>query len=194
MKHSVPPTLRSVGILSPLFLLACSSSGGDPNDRADAEVGDEPSCFDELQNQGEERVDCGGPCGVCGSFQERMTADIDGVPFAANLVAGSVGEGLISFQSDQSQERQLFFEVPESVAPGIYSVGTANHSLRFAELFSAEFRTVTFEIQILRNDQERAELEGIFSATLEEFEFGEVLRTVSIQNGDFGVEYRPPNL
>ena len=40
----------------------------DPNDPSDPSDPDEPSCSDGIKNQGEDDVDCGGPCDPCCSF------------------------------------------------------------------------------------------------------------------------------
>lgn len=51
-----------------------------------------PDCFDNMQNQGEQGVDCGGPCFPCGSV---LTAKIDGNPYASE---GSVTSSIINNQ------------------------------------------------------------------------------------------------
>ena len=99
------------------------------------------SCDDGIQNGDETGVDCGGSCpNACNPTGEYMTGNIIGTgdmnatPFAANLVAGFDDGSTLAFQSDQSQERQLFFIVPPGVSVGTYDlVNTSGFSAEYKE-------------------------------------------------------------
>ena len=146
------------------------------------------TCSDGIMNQGETGIDCGGPCDPC--FSEFMTAKIDGVDFAANLVAGNVSGDLLKFQSDQSQERQMFFEVPKDVTLGTYDfVADANFMARYAKLFEGEYETEAGTIEITLHDTDANKLAGTFQFTTVQYDFGTPVDTVVISEGAFGVEY-----
>lgn len=150
------------------------------------------SCSDGVQNQGETGVDCGGPCAACTvSFSEHITATIDGVAYAAGLVAGSSNDSLILFQSDQSQERQLFFEVPLNVTAGTYNLVTATHfKARYAKLFSGSYVTYQGTMVISSNNTISRQLSGTFNFMVwEDDGFGNPIDTIAVSNGDFGAEY-----
>ena len=65
-----------------------------------------PSCYDNRQNQGEEAVDCGGPCGPCGIAQAQplvtrnvsITKAGEGIGVAAEISNPNVNLGARSFE------------------------------------------------------------------------------------------------
>ncbi len=148
------------------------------------------TCSDGIQNQDETGIDCGGACSPCFVFSEFMTATIDNVPFAANLVAGFDDGTTISFQSDQSQERQLFFEVPTNVSVDSFSlINNPGYTGEYKKLFQGEYINQSGHIVITYHDVAKKELGGRFELTGVEFEFGVPTDTVYVTNGEFGVEY-----
>jgi hypothetical protein len=150
-----------------------------------------PSCDDGIQNGDETGVDCGGSCEPCmEAFMEHMTCNINGVPFEANLVLGFDDLTTLEFQSDQSQERQLFFVLPSGTGEGTYELANnPGFSARYAKLFDGEFTTESGTITITLNNYAQAELSGTFEFTAVEYDFGVPVDTVFVTDGSFGVEY-----
>ncbi|MBI2967542.1 MAG: hypothetical protein HYY40_06990 [Bacteroidetes bacterium] len=153
-----------------------------------------PTCSDGIKNQGEAGIDCGGPCTACPpsfTFTEHMTAIIDGVAFTANLLGGNTNDSLLLFQSDQSQVRQLFFEVPKNVNAGTYDlVTTPLFNAKYGKLFSGIFTTFAGTMVISLHNTSERKLAGTFNFTAwEDDGFGYPVDTVAVTNGDFGVEY-----
>ncbi|MFK7810113.1 MAG: DUF6252 family protein [Saprospiraceae bacterium] len=150
-----------------------------------------PSCTDGIQNGDETDVDCGGSCDPCTvPFSEFMTAEIDGVPFEANVVLGFDDLTTLEFQSDQSQDRQLFFVLPSGVQEGTYElVSNPGYTAEYKKILDGEFMTTAGTITITNNNTAEAELSGTFEFTAVEFDFGNPIDTVVVTNGAFGVEY-----
>ena len=150
-----------------------------------------PNCNDGIQNGDETGIDCGGSCNPCVvPFSEFMTCNINGEPFEANLVSGFDNLSTLEFQSDQSQERQLFFVLTSGIAEGTYElVNNEGFSARYAKLFDGEFTTESGTITITNNNTGQAELSGTFEFTAVEYDFGVAVDTVVITDGAFGVEY-----
>ncbi len=196
--------LYTTFILLSLFVVAC---GGDSDDDTVPETCSDgiqnqdetgidcggvcdpcPSCSDGILNQGESGVDCGGPCPDC--FSEKMTAKINGDDFAANLVAGFLDEGNIEFQSDQSQERQMFFVAPGTVTTGTYDlVNNVPFSALYGELFEGEYITETGTMEITAHNTDLNQLSGTFEFTAVQYDFGVPVDTVRVTEGIFSVEY-----
>jgi len=150
-----------------------------------------PTCDDGVQNGDETGVDCGGSCDPCvAPFMEHMTCNINDVPFEANLVSGFDNLSTLEFQSDQSQDRQLFFVLPSGIAEGTYElVNNPGFSARYAKILDGEFTTESGTITITDNNTAQAELSGTFEFTAVEYDFGVAIDTVVITDGSFGVEY-----
>ena len=150
-----------------------------------------PTCDDGIQNGDETGIDCGGACDPCAvAFMEHITCTINGVPFEANLVSGFDNLSTLEFQSDQSQERQLFFVLPSGIGEGTYElVNNPGFSAKYAKILDGEFTTETGTITITENNTALAELSGTFEFTAVEYEFGVATDTVVITDGSFGVEY-----
>ena len=122
-------------------------------------------------------------------FEEHLTATIDGAPFAAQLVAGNSHDGLLQFQSDQSQERQLFFTLPADVEPGTYDLSAeGDYIARYAELFEGAFPAESGTLVVDRIDRERNEVSGTFEFVGAMDTFGEITR-VEVTEGRFAVEF-----
>ncbi|MGK0387615.1 MAG: hypothetical protein ACI94Y_000341 [Maribacter sp.] len=152
----------------------------------------EATCTDGIMNGDETGIDCGGSCpNACTQQGEYMTALIDGVAFEANLVAGFDDGTAIEFQSDQSQERQMFFSVPPGVAPGTYDVITDGYDATYMEFGEGEYTTESGTITISVNETSTTpkELYGTFEFTAVQYSFGTPIDTVDVTVGAFGVEY-----
>ena len=150
-----------------------------------------PTCDDNIQNGDETGVDCGGSCDPCVEpFSEFMTCNINAEPFEANLVAGFDNLSTLEFQSDQSQDRQLFFVLPSGIDEGTYElVNNEGFSARYAKINDGEFTTESGTITITNNNTAQAELSGTFEFMAVEYDFGVAVDTVIVTDGAFGVEY-----
>lgn len=156
-----------------------------------------PTCTDGIQNGDEEGVDCGGSCpDTCPPppTGEYLTADLNGNAFAANLVLGELLNSgtTIGFQSDQSQDNQMFFRVPSDVALGTYDlVATSGFSAEFKQFNHGIYTTESGTITITNHDTVNQMLNGTFEFTAVEYDTDgvTVLDTAVIINGTFGVEY-----
>lgn len=148
------------------------------------------TCTDGIMNGNETGIDCGGDCPDCITFDEHITADINGVPFAANLVLGAQANGLISFQSDQSQERQLFFDLYESISEGTFDLSAAPLvAVEYKKLFEGEYENQSGSITVTNHDQTARELSGTFEFVAIQYSFGTPVDTITVTNGSFDVEY-----
>lgn len=149
------------------------------------------TCDDGIQNGDETGVDCGGSCDPCApEFSEHITCKMNGDDFEANLVSGSDDGTTLAFQSDQSQDRQLFFELPSGVAEGTYDLtAEGDYKARYAKILEGEFVLTTGSITITRNDATAKEVSGTFTFTATRSEFGEVKETMEVTDGSFDVEY-----
>ncbi len=152
-----------------------------------------PTCTDGIQNQDETGIDCGGSCDPCVvPFSEHMTCNINGDAFEANLVSGFDDMMTLDFQSDQSQDRQLFFVLPTGTGEGTYElVNNPGYSARYAKLFDGEFTTEVGTLTVTgrnNNVSGQVELSGTFEFTAVEYDFGVAVDTVFVTDGSFGVE------
>jgi hypothetical protein len=167
--------MRRAAVLLTALMLSCSPDGGGDGD-ASAPAGGLAAA----DPQG------GAPAAP---FEEHLTAQIDGADFAAQLVAGSLVDGELNFQSDQSQERQLFFTLPGDVEPGTYALaGAGDYVAEYKELFEGAFPAESGTLTVERIDREAREVSGTFEFTGVMEVFGEFTRVV-ITDGRFGVEY-----
>ena len=156
-----------------------------------------PSCTDGIMNGDETGIDCGGSCpNACNPTGEYMTGDIIGTgdpsatPFAANLVLGFDDGTTLEFQSDQSQERQLFFIVPPGVATGTYDlVNTSGFSAEYKEFGEGTYTTESGSIVITSHDTGTQWLYGTFEFMAVQYDFGTPIDTIVVSSGAFGVEY-----
>ncbi len=181
------------GVCTPCF--TCND-GIQNGDETDIDCGGSdcpacPTCDDGIQNGDETGVDCGGSCDPCVvPFSEFMTAEINEEAFEANLVSGFDNLNTLEFQSDQSQDRQLFFVLPSGIDEGTYDlVDNDGFSARYAKINDGEFTTESGTITITLNNTGQAELSGTFEFTAVEYDFGVAVDTVRVTNGAFGVEY-----
>ena len=123
-------------------------------------------------------------------YREHLTANINGTPFAAGLVLGENVDAELRFQSDQSQERQMFFVMPVDFAPGTYAlVDNPGFSVRYAQLFEGEYETQTGSLTISSHDTVLHRVAGTFAYTAQSFDFGELDDTVEVTDGSFLFDY-----
>lgn len=123
-------------------------------------------------------------------YREHLTANINGTPFAAGFVLGEQVGAELRFQSDQSQERQMFFVVPADVTPGTYAlVNNQGYSVRYAQLFEGEYETQNGSLTISSHDTVLHRVAGTFAYTAQSFEFGELDDTVKVTDGSFQFDY-----
>ena len=149
-----------------------------------------PTCDDGIQNGTETGIDCGGSCDSCIVFKEFMTAVINGASFEANFVVGGEVGAEIEFQSDQSQDQQMFFTVFKSLTPGSYDlVNTNGYSVRFVDSSIGEYMTQSGTIVISSHEKVLKELSGTFEFTAVFFDSGNPVDTVVVTEGVFGVAY-----
>lgn len=131
----------------------------------------------------------GGAGGMPQAFEEALTAQIAGEPFAAQLVLGNAVDGELRFQSDQSQERQMFFVLPADVEAGTYDLSAdGDYTARYGVLFEGDFPAESGTIVVDVIDRERREISGTFEFVAAQDNFGEITR-VEITDGKFAVEY-----
>ncbi len=83
-----------------------------------------PDCFDMLQNQGEQGVDCGGPCIPC---ESKLTAKIDGVPWSSqgSLTSAVLNDKIIIGSGNGNSTLSLIYTGP--FVNGIYSGQEGNY-------------------------------------------------------------------
>jgi hypothetical protein len=169
-----------------LFVFSAGCDDGDDGSAADAGMG----------GAGGVVGGAGGAAGGAGGTpevrEEHITANIDGEPFAAQLVVGEVSDGELRFQSDQSQQRQMFFVLPDDIEAGSYPLsaeGEGPHTAKYGEIFDGIFPTESGTIVIDGIDRETQWIWGSFDFVGAQDTFGEITR-VEVTEGSFAVEYR----
>ena len=165
------------------FAAACSDDADGPSTSQDTAQDSGAQLADVSEDTGSAERDS------VQAFEEHLTAQIDGMDFAAQLVAGTMSEGLLQFQSDQSQERQLFFTLPADIQPGIYTL--APDSGYFAEFRSFGMGTFPVEsgtLTVTSLDLEQNQISGTFEFVGVMDDFGTLTR-VNITEGLFAVEF-----
>ena len=81
------------------------------------------SCSDGIQNQGETGIDCGGPCSPCAVAT--MSATIDGTPWNANYIKGSLLSGTLAIQGVYISTTQgISLSYSDTFAVGTYPLGS----------------------------------------------------------------------
>ncbi len=150
----------------------------------------EETCTDGIQNQDETGIDCGGAtCPPCTPTGEYIIGLLNGTNFAANLVLGFDDGTTLGFQSDQSQDNQLFFEVPTGTVPGTYDLMSTGFSARYAIILGNEYTTESGSITITHHDTNAQSMYGTFEFQAVAYSFGNPIDTMNVTMGEFGVEY-----
>ena len=85
-----------------------------------------PDCYDNIQNQNEQGVDCGGPCAPC---QGKVTAYVDGVPWSSDgNVSSSINNNSIIILSGNGTSTISFIHTGPFVT-GTFSLQSALYSI-----------------------------------------------------------------
>lgn len=143
-----------------------------------------PGCFDNIQNQGEFGIDCGGPCAPCPA---KITAKIDGINWES---AGSVttvvnGNSIIFLGGDGTSNMALIYNGPFTV--GNYNLQSANYTISAT---STNYLANTGSITFLSWDNTTQLVSGTFSFNA--FESSGSGDTVHVTNGIFSfVPFQP---
>ena len=100
-----------------------------------------PDCFDNIQNQGEKGVDCGGPCVPCPG---KMTAKVDGQAWeSVGSITSSVSNNSI-FISGSSTNSTISIIYNGPFAVGTFNLQSALYSNLSGSQYSTTQGTVTF--------------------------------------------------
>ncbi|MBL0343568.1 MAG: hypothetical protein IPP71_23560 [Bacteroidetes bacterium] len=143
-----------------------------------------PDCFDNIQNQGEFGIDCGGPCGPCPA---KMTAKIDGVNWESqgNVTTVINGNSIIFLAGNGTTNMALIYNGPFTA--GNFNLQSANYSITAT---STNYITNVGNISFLSWDQAEQLVSGSFSFNA--FESTGTGDTVHVTQGKFlFVPYQP---
>jgi len=143
-----------------------------------------PNCFDNIQNQGELSVDCGGPCQGCPS---KMTANIDGVAWesAGSVTSITNGNSILILSGNGNSNLSLIYTGPFET--GIYNLGSASYSITTTQTnYISNTGTITF----YEWNEEEEQVSGTFSFNA--FESTGSGDTIRVTQGQFlFVPYQP---
>lgn len=165
-----------IGIASILFLVGIAMvSCTDKDDNKDT-----ATCTDGIQNQGEEDVDCGGPCPPC-IKEPGMTAKVSGYAWTALNLAASLNGGLLNITGDNGVTPFYMIILDYN---GPQQVGTHNLSptTMLLNMNSKEFNLVSGTITFTEFNTTAKRISGTFS--FEAKHPGETL-VISVTQGSF---------
>lgn len=143
-----------------------------------------PDCFDNIQNQGELDVDCGGPCPGCPS---KMSAIIDGTTWqsAGNVTSITNGNSIIILSGNGTSNLSIIYTGPFET--GTYNLGSANYSINSP---STNYISNTGTITFLEWNEDEEQVSGTFSFNA--FESTGSGDTIRVTQGKFlFVPYQP---
>ncbi len=143
-----------------------------------------PNCFDNIQNQGEFAVDCGGPCRGC---QSTMNANIDGVAWESEGGVTSIinGNSILILSGNGTSNLSLIYTGPFET--GTYNLGSASYSVTTPQTnYISNTGTITF----YEWNEEEEQVSGTFSFNA--FESTGSGDTIRVTQGQFlFVPYQP---
>ena len=147
-------------------------------------VAPQPTCSDQIQNQGELGVDCGGPCNACPG---KMTAKVDGVAWVSggNVTSSTNNNSIIILAGNGTSTISLIYT--GSFVPGTFPLNSAIYSETLTQTnYLATSGSITFSSW---NEQNEV-VSGSFSFT--GIESSGTGQTKSITDGHFEfVPYHP---
>ena len=124
----------------------------------DAKV-DLPSCSDGIQNQGEEGVDCGGPCPKC--EQMGMTAEIGGYKWVAKNIQTTYTGGKLKIVADNAVTPLWMICINKSV-PAQTGTYTLDAQTTLNQMGSP-YEFVSGTLAITKFDKDNKVVSGTFS-------------------------------
>ncbi|MDQ3050707.1 MAG: DUF6252 family protein [Bacteroidota bacterium] len=143
-----------------------------------------PDCYDNIQNQGEQGVDCGGPCVPCPG---KVSAIVDGAPWvSAGNVSSSVNNNSIIILSGNGTSTLSLIHTGPFVN-GTYSLQSALYGITATGVnYLSNQGTITFT----HWDAIQNQVSGSFSfSAIESSGTGD---TILVTNGNFQfVSYQP---
>lgn len=143
-----------------------------------------PNCYDNIQNQGELAVDCGGPCPGCPS---KMTAIIDGAAWesAGSVTSITNGNSILILSGNGNSNLSLIYTGPFQT--GTYNLGSASYSITTTQVdYISNTGTITFD----EWDAVEEQVSGTFSFNA--FESSGSGDTIRVTQGKFlFVPYQP---
>ncbi len=136
-----------------------------------------PNCYDNIQNQGELGVDCGGPCAPCAAT---MTAIVDGTTWKSqgNVTSLINGNSIILLAGNGTTNMALIYTGP--FTNGTYNLSSANYSITST---STNYITSTGTISFIEWDTVHQLVSGTFSFNA--FESSGTGDTVHVSQGQF---------
>jgi len=134
-----------------------------------------PDCFDNIQNQGEQGIDCGGPCVPCPG---KMTAMVDGQNWETiGTITSTVNNNSI-FISGSSSNSTISIIYTGPFETGTYNLQSALYTNPSGTQYSTTQGSITFD----EWDEENDLVFGDFSFIA--FQIGGT-DTVNVTNGTF---------
>lgn len=136
-----------------------------------------PDCFDNIQNQGEQGIDCGGPCVPCSG---KITAIIDGVPWEStgNVSSSTNNNSILISSGNGTSSLSLIYS-------GAFVNGTFNLQSALYGINATGVNYVSNQGSITFNnwDDINKQVSGTFSFTA--FESSGAGDTIQVTNGIF---------
>jgi hypothetical protein len=143
-----------------------------------------PDCFDGIQNQGEQGIDCGGSCVPC---LGKVSANIDGIPWASdgNVTSDINNNSIIILSANGTSSLSLIYTGP--FVTGTFNLQSALYSVFVPSTnYISNQGTITFSSW----DAVANQVSGTFSFTA--FESSGSGDTIQVTSGKFDfVPYQP---
>lgn len=141
---------------------------------------DVATCSDGIKNQGEEDVDCGGPCPPC-VYPTTMSATVSGFNWIGMNMSATLNGGLFTITADNGTTPlwQLIMVHNGPQAPGTYNLAS---STKILNLNSKEFFIETGTITFTEFNTTQQRVSGTFTFVAKHP--GETL-LIEVKNGKF---------
>ncbi|MBL0070992.1 MAG: hypothetical protein IPP34_03830 [Bacteroidetes bacterium] len=143
-----------------------------------------PSCSDNIQNQGELGIDCGGPCNGCAP---ELTANVDGAFWEAdgNINTSINGNSIIFLSGNGTSTLSMIYTGPFTI--GIYNLTAATYGITST---GQNFIGNTGNITFISWNASEGVVSGSFN--FEAYDLSGIGDTVIVTQGKFNlVPYQP---
>lgn len=130
--------------LGVMFIQGCATSDSETSQPR-------PSCEDNIQNQGENGVDCGGPCTAC---KAELSANINGSSWQAqgNISTSINGNSIIILSGNGTSTLSMIYTGPFTA--GTYNLSAATYGITAtSQNFLSSEGTITFTSWDYSNEQ-----------------------------------------
>lgn len=148
-KVMIPESVKSILVICLLTIGLTSIQGCSTSDSETSLP--RPSCEDNIQNQGENGVDCGGPCSPC---KAKLSASVNGSDWQAqgNINTSINGNSIIILSGNGTSTLSMIYTGP--FTEGTYNLAAATYGITAtAQNFISSEGSITFNSWDYANEQ-----------------------------------------